>query len=141
MPSALRHLLGAAVGLLAAPVAFYLTEAGARALRAAIAGFVPGWGGLAWLSGVAVLGAALACWPGLSPLAAACCGVPLAAVGALFATEPEVAAGLARGLPYPPILPDPGEPAGAVAGLTGLYVLLGGLLTVSAVRLWWRRES
>ncbi|WP_327092882.1 hypothetical protein OIE66_20235 [Nonomuraea sp. NBC_01738] len=124
-----RHLVGALAGLVALPALYYLTEAGARALRLGYAGFSASPAGLGYLAGAALLAAALALWPGLSPVAAVVCGLPLAAVGALFATELEVALLLAGVLPGG----TPGEPAGLLAGVSGLYTLLGVMLGASAL--------
>lgn len=130
-----RHLVGIAVGLVALPALYYLTEAGARALRDGYATFSPSPAGLGYLAAVAAVAAALAGWRRLSPVAAVVCGLPLVALGALFATEVEVGVLLAAGLPRLGALPAglPGEPPGTLAGVTGLYTVVGGLLVVSAL--------
>ncbi|MFI6503126.1 hypothetical protein [Nonomuraea typhae] len=126
-----RHVAGAVVGLFALPAVYYLTEAGARALRAGYTGFVPGPAGFGCLCAVAALAGLLTGWHRLSPLAALTCGLPLVLLGALFATELELALRLAAGLPRWGALR--GEAPGTLAGVTGLYTLVGGLLVVSAL--------
>ncbi|NUW38895.1 hypothetical protein [Nonomuraea rhodomycinica] len=126
----LRRVIGTAAGLAALPVVYYLTEAGARALRDAYTSFAPGPAGLGLLAAVAAVAALLR---GLSRPAALACGAPLAAVGVLFALRLDLAVELAGRLPR--LLPPAGEPPGAVAGATGLYALLGLLLVASAVPL------
>ncbi|GAA3193330.1 hypothetical protein GCM10010486_73250 [Nonomuraea roseoviolacea subsp. carminata] len=126
----LRRVIGTVAGLAALPVVYYLTEAGARALRDAYTSFAPGPAGLGLLAAEAALAALLR---GLSRPAALACGAPLAAVGALFALTLDLAVELAGRLPR--LLPPAGEPPGALAGATGLYALLGLLLVASAVPL------
>ncbi|SEL81683.1 hypothetical protein [Nonomuraea pusilla] len=133
MTSETRRVVGAAAGLAAFPLVYHLTEAGARALRQAYASFGPAWAGALWLAAVAVLVAVLGAWPA----AALACGLPLTAAGLLFALDADTALGLAdalRPVSARPPWPEAGEPPGAVAGTTGLYVLVGALLLLSAVR-------
>ncbi|MDR8410158.1 hypothetical protein MTP10_15600 [Nonomuraea sp. 3-1Str] len=120
-------VIGTVAGLAALPVVYYLTEAGARALRTAYTSFAPGPAGLGLLAGAAVLAALLR---GLSRSAALACGAPLAAVGVLFALRLDLAVELAGRLPR--LLAPTGEPPGALAGATGLYALLGLVLAASA---------
>ncbi|MFD9948463.1 hypothetical protein ACFWYW_44125 [Nonomuraea sp. NPDC059023] len=126
-----RHLAATAVGLLALPAVYYLTEAGARALRAGYTGFGPSPAGFGYLSAVAALAGLLTGWQRLSPLAAIICGLPLVALGALFATRLDLALLVAAGLPRWGALP--GEPPGTLAGVTGLYTVVGALLVTSAL--------
>ncbi|MEU7001872.1 hypothetical protein [Nonomuraea sp. NPDC046570] len=132
MPDAVRHLIGAVAGGTALPLVYYLTEAGAKALREAYALLVPDLAGLGYLAAVVLVTGLLACWPWLSPLAALVCGLPLAALGAAFASSPDVAF-LVIGL-LPPIEPLTGtdEAPGLLAGVTGLYLVVGAILVVSA---------
>ncbi|MGI5291195.1 hypothetical protein ACQEVF_48905 [Nonomuraea polychroma] len=130
-----RHVMGAAAGLAALVPVYYLTEAGAKALRMGTAAAGPAPAGLACLAAVAVLVTVLAAWPA----AALTCGVPLIAAGALFALDTEAALGMAATLPRPGLpwdgLPaaELAEPPGTLAGLTGLYTLIGALLVLSAL--------
>jgi hypothetical protein len=123
-----RHLIGAAAGLAALPVVYYLTEAGARALRAAYTAFAPGAAGLGYLMAVAAVVLLLAAW---SPAAALACGLPLAAVGGLFALDLDAAVALAGRLPWFGSLG--AEPPGTLAGVTGLYAVIGLALAMSAL--------
>ncbi|MGP3919452.1 hypothetical protein [Nonomuraea sp. 10N515B] len=130
-----RHVMGAAAGLAALVPVYYLTEAGAKALRMGTAAAGPAPAGLACLAAVAVLVAALTAWPA----AALTCGVPLISAGALFALDTSAALGLAATLPWsgptwdglPPA--ELAEPPGTLAGLTGLYTIIGALLVLSAL--------
>lgn len=136
-----RRLLGAVAGLAALVPVYYLTEAAARALRAGNAAFAPAPGALGYLAAVAAIVVLLTAWPA----AALACGVPLAAAGTLFALDLDAAVGVAGTLPYarsgglpwsaPQAAPwaELGEPPGTLAGLTGLYALLGALLVFSAL--------
>ncbi|MCA2223791.1 hypothetical protein [Nonomuraea aurantiaca] len=145
MSPQVRHLIGAVAGSAALPLVYYLTEAGARALRAAYAAFRPAPAGLGYLTAVAAIVALLAAWSWLSPLAALVCGLPLTATAALFALDLDVALDLAGRLPsfaVPTGQPEPtgqlvgavaGEPPGALAGVTGLYAVIGVLLVLSAL--------
>lgn len=127
--------MGAAAGVAALVPVYYLTEAGAKALRtgAAEAGASPA--GLGCLAAVALIVAVLAVWPA----AALACGVPLVSAGALFALDAEAALGVAATLPWQGLpwdgLPqvELAEPPGTLAGLTGLYTLIGALLVLSAL--------
>ncbi|WP_214316603.1 hypothetical protein [Nonomuraea sediminis] len=123
----MRHLIGTAAGLVALPLVYYLTEAGARALRVAYTAFDPGTAGLACLAGAAAIVTVVS----LSPVAALACGLPLAMAGALFTLVPDYAAGLAARLPQVGALP--GEPAGTLAGVGGLYGVIGFVLVFSAL--------
>ncbi|TMR98521.1 hypothetical protein [Nonomuraea basaltis] len=78
------------------------------------------------------------------PAAALACGVPLTAAGVLFALDAEAALGMAGTLPWAragglPWSPDGlpwaelAEPPGTLAGLTGLYALIGAVLVISAL--------
>ncbi|MFI6317911.1 hypothetical protein ACIBG8_10360 [Nonomuraea sp. NPDC050556] len=129
----MRHLVAAAVGLVALPLLYYLTDLGARQLRVAYSTFGSSVAGLACLAAVAAVAAALVAWPGLSPLAALVCGLPLAIAGVLFPAELESVLRFAVRLP--PIEQETlaGEPPGTLAGVTGLYVLVGGVLVLSAL--------
>ncbi|MGN9844067.1 hypothetical protein ACTMTI_38675 [Nonomuraea sp. H19] len=141
VPREARHLMGAAAGLAALAPVYYLTEAGAKALRTGLATAVPAPAGLACLAAVAVIVAVLAVWPA----AALACGLPLAAAGVLFALDAEAALGVAATLPWsgagglpwsqPDALPwaELAEPPGTLAGTTGLYALIGALLMISAL--------
>ncbi|NBE97663.1 hypothetical protein FE391_19545 [Nonomuraea sp. KC401] len=136
-----RLAMGAVAGLTALIPVYYLTEAAARALRAGVATFGPAPYGLAYLGAVAAIVTVLAAWPP----AALCCGVPLASAGLLFALDLDAALGAAGRLPWagsgglPWARPDgvpwaqPGEPPGTLAGTTGLYLLIGALLVLSAL--------
>lgn len=126
-----RHLIGVVAGLAALPLVYYLTEAGARALRAAYAEFRPAPAGLGYLTAVAAIVVLLAAWSWLSPLAALACGLPLTAVAALFAFDLDVALDLAGRLPSFAV--PAGEPPGTLAGVTGLYAVIGALLVLSAL--------
>lgn len=133
MPLAVRHLIAAAAGLLALPLVYYLTEAGARQLRLAYTTFSSGLTGLACLGAVAAVAAALVAWPRLSPLAALVCGLPLAAAGVLFSAQLDYSVRLAVRLPPLEHSTMAGEPPGTLAGVTGLYTLVGGVLVLSAL--------
>ncbi|TDD22969.1 hypothetical protein [Nonomuraea diastatica] len=136
-----RQVMGAVAGLAALIPIYYLTEAAARALRAGVATFGPAPSGLAYLGAVAVIVTVLTAWPA----AALFCGVPLASAGLLFALDLDAALGAAGRLPWagagglPWSRPDgepwaqPGEPPGTLAGMTGLYLLIGALLVLSAL--------
>ncbi|MGW0809666.1 hypothetical protein [Nonomuraea sp. NPDC002799] len=136
-----RLLLGAATGLAAIAPVYYLTEAAARALRAGHATFGPAPAGLGYLAAVAVIVTLLTAWPP----AALGCGLPLAAAGLLFSLDLDAAIGAAARLPWagagglpwsaPDGLPwaELAEPPGTMAGMTGLYALIGGLLVLSAL--------
>ncbi|WP_127932951.1 hypothetical protein [Nonomuraea polychroma] len=130
-----RHVMGAAAGLAALVPVYYLTEAGAKALRMGTAAAGPAPAGLACLAAVAVLVAVLTVWPA----AALTCGVPLISAGALFALDTEAALGMAATLPWSGVLwhglpaAELAEPPGTLAGLTGLYTLIGALLVLSAL--------
>ncbi|TMR21158.1 hypothetical protein ETD86_16385 [Nonomuraea turkmeniaca] len=130
-----RHLMGAVAGLAALVPVYYLTEAGAKALRMGAAEGGPAPVGLACLAAVAVLVAVLSAWPA----AAVTCGVPLFSAGALFAVDADAALGVAATLPWEGLawdgLPSAelAEPPGTLAGLTGLYTLIGALLVLSAL--------
>ncbi|MEV5890311.1 hypothetical protein [Nonomuraea fuscirosea] len=136
-----RRLMGAVAGLAALVPVYYLTEAAARALRAGNAAFAPAPAALGYLAAVAAIVVLLTAWPA----AALGCGVPLAVAGTLFALDLDAAVGVAGTLPYaragglpwsaPGGAPwaEPGEPPGTLAGLTGLYALLGALLVLSAL--------
>ncbi|NRQ31203.1 hypothetical protein HII36_05050 [Nonomuraea sp. NN258] len=125
MTDEVRRLIASVAGLAALPPVYYLTEAGARALRTAQAGFGPAPAALGYLAAVAVVVALLAA----CPAAALACGLPLAAAGALFALDLDAAIGAADVLPWP----GRGEPAGTVAGANGLYALMGTALVASAL--------
>ncbi|MEV0347472.1 hypothetical protein AB0H88_17045 [Nonomuraea sp. NPDC050680] len=139
MSPQVRHLIGAVAGSAALPLVYYLTEAGARALRAAYAAFRPAPAGLGYLTAVAAIVVLLAAWSWLSPLAALACGLPLTAAAALFALDLDVALDLAGRLPSfavptgQPVGTLAGEPPGALAGVTGLYAVIGVLLVLSAL--------
>jgi hypothetical protein len=128
----LRHVASALTGLLALPAVYYLTEAGARGLRAGHAAFTAAPAGLGWLAAASALASVLALAPRLSPSAPVVCGLPLAVLGALYATDTGTALALARTLPH--LGAPPEEPPGALAGATGLYTVLGVVLTLSALR-------
>jgi hypothetical protein len=121
-----RHTLGTVAGLAALVPVCSLTEAAARALRTGNAAFAPALDGLGYLAAVAVLVTLLTAWPA----AALACGVPLAATGTLFALDLDAAMGLAGTLPGA----ETGEPPGTLAGVTGLYALLGVLLLLSPLK-------
>ncbi|UBU17712.1 hypothetical protein [Nonomuraea gerenzanensis] len=137
----LRPILATLAGLAALAPVYYLTEAAARCLRTAHAAFAPAPAGLAYLAAVAVIVTLLSVWPA----AALGCGVPLTAAGVLFALDLDAAMSLAAtlpwaragGLPWSP--PDAApwaelaEPPGTLAGMSGLYALLGALLVLSAL--------
>ncbi|MFB9199901.1 hypothetical protein ACIBIZ_22055 [Nonomuraea spiralis] len=128
MTGEVRALIGVGAGLIAVPPVFYLTEAGARALRAGQAAFAPAPAGPGLLAAAAVLVALLTAWPA----AALACGLPLVVAGALFALDLRAAIGLAGALPevwQPPWA----EPPGTLAGMTGLYAYTGALLIFSAL--------
>ncbi|MEV4550439.1 hypothetical protein ACI2LC_24855 [Nonomuraea wenchangensis] len=139
MSRGLRHLLGAVTGLAALAPVYYLTEAGARALRAGTVAAGPSPTGLGCLLAVAAIVAMLTAWPP----AALACGLPLAAAGTLFALDATGAIAAAATLPYAGGLPwtrpgaapwaEPAEPPGTIAGLTGLYALIGVVLVLSAL--------
>ncbi|MFI6995221.1 hypothetical protein [Nonomuraea wenchangensis] len=139
MSRGLRHLLGAVTGLAALAPVYYLTEAGARALRAGTVAAGPSPVGLGCLLAVAAIVAMLTAWPP----AALACGLPLAAAGTLFALDATGAIAAAATLPYAGGLPwtrpgaapwaEPAEPPGTIAGLTGLYALIGVVLVLSAL--------
>ncbi|GGO63762.1 hypothetical protein [Nonomuraea cavernae] len=131
MSREIRHLIGVVTGLAALPLVYYLTEAGARGLRAAHAAFSPGPQGLGHLMVVAAIVSVLAAWPWLSPLAALTCGLPLAVAGGLFALDLDAATGLAGALPR--LTASTGEPPGTLAGATGLYAVIGVSLVLSAL--------
>ena len=133
MPYAVRHLISVVAGVLVLPVVYYLTEAGALALREAYALFTPGLRGLGYLAAVGVIVGLLACWRWLSPLAALVCGLPLAALGAAFATSPDAAFWLVGLLPPVRALTTTAEAPGLQAGVTGLYLLTGTVLVLSAL--------
>ncbi|MCK2219238.1 hypothetical protein MF672_036405 [Actinomadura sp. ATCC 31491] len=99
----MRHLLGAAAGLAALVPVYYLTEAGARALREGTAAAGPSPAGLGCLMAVAALVALLAAWPA----AALACGLPLAAAARCSRSTPPT-----RSPPRPPcpMLPPAGCP-------------------------------
>lgn len=123
-----RALIGVGAGLTAVPPVYYLTEAGARALRTGQAAFAPAPAGLGFLAAAALIVAVLAAWPA----AALACGLPLAVAGVLFALDLRAAIGLAGVLPglwEPPWA----EPPGTLAGATGLYAYTGALLVFSAL--------
>lgn len=127
--------MGAAAGVAALVPVYYLTEAGAKALRAGTAEAGPAPAGAAYLLAVALIVAVLSAWPA----AALACGVPLTSAGVLFAVDAEAATNAAATLPWSG-LPSDGlpwaelaEPPGTLAGLTGLYTLIGALLVVSAL--------
>ncbi|MCF6473480.1 hypothetical protein FAF44_34600 [Nonomuraea sp. MG754425] len=136
-----RDLAAAVAGVAALAPVYYLADAAARSLRAGLAAFSPAPLGLAYLAAVAVVVALLASWPA----AALACGVPLAAAGVLFALDLDAAIGLAGtlpwaragGLPWPQ--PDgapwaeAAEPPGTLAGMSGLYALIGVVLVLSAL--------
>ncbi|MBF8190832.1 hypothetical protein ITP53_35035 [Nonomuraea sp. K274] len=137
-----RQLMGAAAGLAALVPVYYLTEAAAKALRTGYATFGPAPAGLGYLAAVAVIVTLLTAWPP----AALACGLPLAATGALFALDLDAALRVAGTLPWartgglpwsrPDGLPwaELAEPPGTLAGLSGLYTLIGALLVLSALR-------
>ncbi|MEU4509585.1 hypothetical protein AB0G05_08835 [Nonomuraea wenchangensis] len=139
MSRGLRHLLGAVAGLAALAPVYYLTEAGARELRAGTVAAGPSPAGLGCLLAVAAIVAMLAAWPP----AALACGLPLAAAGTLFALDATGAIAAAATLPYAGGLPwvrpgaapwaEAAEPPGTIAGLTGLYALIGVVLVLSAL--------
>ena len=131
MAREVRHLIGVAAGLVALPLVYYLSEAGARAVRAAYTAFAPGPTGLGYFAGVAAIVTVLAGWQSLSPLAALACGVPLAAAGALFVLDLDYALRLAATLPQVGALP--GEPEGTLSGVSGLYAFIGCVLVLSAL--------
>ncbi|MFG1707263.1 hypothetical protein ACFLIM_29105 [Nonomuraea sp. M3C6] len=135
-----RQLMGAVAGLAALAPLYYLTEAAARALRTGNATFAPSPAGLGYLAAVAVLVTLLTAWPP----AAFSCGLPLAAAGTLFALDLDAALGVAGNLPWSRAGGLPWEPAGApwaemaeppgtLAGMTGLYTLIGALLVLSSL--------
>jgi hypothetical protein len=136
-----RSLLAAAAGLAALAPVYYLTEAAARCLRAGHTAFIPAPTGLAFLAAVAVIVTLLTA----RPAAALGCGVPLMAAGVLFALDLDAAMGLAATLPWArtgglPWAPPGGapwaelaEPPGTLAGISGLYALIGALLVLSAL--------
>ncbi len=127
--------MGAAAGLAALLPVYYLTEAGAKALRAGAAEAGPAPAGLGCLAAVAMIVAVLAAWPA----AALACGVPLTSAGMLFALDAEAAVNVAASLPWSGLpwdgLPraELAEPPGTLAGVTGLYTLIGALLVLSAL--------
>ncbi|GAA2371333.1 hypothetical protein GCM10010404_28210 [Nonomuraea africana] len=133
------------IGLAALPVVFYLTEAGAAGLRSGYALQQPGPLGPVCLAAAVAVTGALACGSRLSPLAPLVCGLPLTLLGLLFAAAPETAAVAVAGLPPLEVLPGAAfgsgtapasataEPPGLLPGVTGLYLVLGGLLAVSAL--------
>jgi hypothetical protein len=134
--------MGAVAGLTAFVLVYYLTEAAARALRTSSAAFGPAPAGLGYLLGAAVIVALLTAWP----TAALACGLPLAGAGVLFALDQDAALAAAGKLPWSGAggLPwsqpgglawaEMGEPPGTLAGVTGLYLLIGAVLVVSALR-------
>lgn len=136
-----RHLVGAAAGVAALVPVYYLTEAAARALRTSSATFGPAPAALGYLAAVAVIVTLLTAWPA----AALGCGIPLAAAGAVFALDLNAALGVAGSLPWaregglPWSQPDGvpwaelTEPPGTMAGMTGLYTIIGALLVLSAL--------
>ncbi|GAB3208879.1 hypothetical protein ACQEU5_05195 [Marinactinospora thermotolerans] len=124
MSDGLRHLIGAGVGLVAAPVSVFALGWGADSLRAAMMAlhvdpglYLPG------LASVFILGLLLGPLAGsrMSPLASLLPGVTLTALG-LFALSP-VFAELATGL----------TPLGRLGGGAVVYLLLGGLLIAASV--------
>ncbi|GAA3600328.1 hypothetical protein GCM10022419_100490 [Nonomuraea rosea] len=141
LPRETRRLLGAVAGLGALLPVYYLTEAAARALRAGNATFGPAPAGLGYLLGAAVIVTLLTAWP----TAALACGLPLAAAGVLFALDLDAALGVAAKLPWSRAggLPwsqpgglawaEMGEPPGTLAGVTGLYTIIGVVLVLSAL--------
>ncbi|MFC4007118.1 hypothetical protein ACFOY2_07800 [Nonomuraea purpurea] len=141
MTPEIRQLAGAAAGLVALAPVYYLTEAAARALRVGNATFAPSPQGLAYLGAVALIISLLMAWPA----AALGCGLPLAAAGSLFVLDLDSALGVAVRLPWaaegglpwsrPDGLPwaELAEPPGTMAGMTGLYALIGVLLVLSAL--------
>ncbi|NJP98856.1 hypothetical protein HCN51_57165 [Nonomuraea sp. FMUSA5-5] len=136
-----RPLLAAAAGVAALAPVYYLTDAAARCLRTGQAAFSPAPLGLAYLAAVAVLVTLLTAWPA----AALGCGVPLTAAGVLFALDVDAAIRLAATLPWAragglPWSPPGGapwaelaEPPGTLAGMSGLYALIGAVLVLSAL--------
>ncbi|GAA2211538.1 hypothetical protein GCM10009850_069980 [Nonomuraea monospora] len=136
-----RPLLAALAGLAALAPVYYLTEAAARCFRTGHAAFAPAPTGLAYLAAVAVIVTILSAWPA----AALGCGVPLTAAGVLFALDLDAAMGLAATLPWArsgglPWSPPDGapwaeltEPPGTLAGMSGLYTLIGAFLVLSAL--------
>ncbi|SEH03376.1 hypothetical protein SAMN05444920_1368 [Nonomuraea solani] len=136
-----RRLIGAVAGLAAVAPVYYLTEAAARSLRAGATAFGPAPAALGYLAAVAVIVTLLTAWPA----AALGCGLPLAAAGVVFALDLDTALGVAGSLPWSkagglPWSPPDGapwaeiaEPPGTMAGMTGLYALIGVLLVLSAL--------
>ncbi|MGW3341830.1 hypothetical protein ACWDA3_00925 [Nonomuraea rubra] len=134
-------LLAATAGLAACAPVYYLTEAAARGLRTGHTAFSPAPTGLAYLAAVAIIVTLLTAWPA----AALGCGVPLVAAGVLFALDLDAAMGMAATLPWArtgglPWSPPDGapwaelaEPPGTLAGISGLYALIGALLVLSAL--------
>ncbi|MFI7640089.1 hypothetical protein [Nonomuraea sp. NPDC049400] len=134
-------MVGAAAGVVALVPVYYLTEAAARALRTGSATFGPAPAALAYLAAVAVIVTVLTAWPA----AALGCGIPLVAAGAVFALDLNAALGVAGSLPWaragglPWSQPDGApwaefaEPPGTMAGMTGLYTIIGALLVLSAL--------
>ncbi|MEV4114379.1 hypothetical protein [Nonomuraea sp. NPDC049695] len=134
-------MVGGVAGVVALVPVYYLTEAAARALRTGNATFGPAPAALAYLAAVAVIVTLLTAWPA----AALGCGIPLVAAGAVFALDLPAALGVAGSLPWaaagglPWSPPDTApwaelaEPPGTMAGMTGLYTLIGALLVLSAL--------
>ncbi|WP_433445617.1 hypothetical protein [Nonomuraea sp. CA-141351] len=134
-------MVGGAAGVLALVPVYYLTEAAARALRTGNATFGPSPAALGFLAAVAVIVTLLSAWPA----AALGCGIPLVAAGAVFALDLNAALGVAGSLPWaragglpwshPDGVPwaEMTEPPGTMAGMTGLYTLIGALLVLSAL--------
>ncbi|MEU4548612.1 hypothetical protein [Nonomuraea dietziae] len=135
----MRHVTGAVIGLAALPFVYYLTEAGAAGLRSGYALQQPDPVGPAGLGAAVAVSGALACAPRLSPLAALVCGLPLTLLGLLFAAAPESAARAVGALPAMDLLAGAAlgsgtaEPPGLLPGVTGLYLVIGGLLVLSAL--------
>ncbi|MEV0383553.1 hypothetical protein [Nonomuraea sp. NPDC050643] len=139
--SGARWVFGTAAGLAAVVPVYYLTEAAARALRSGTAALGPAPEALGYLAAVAVIATLLTAWRA----AALGCGAPLAGMGVLFALDHDAALRAAGTLPWSraggqPWVP-PGdvpwaemsEPPGTLAGMTGLYALIGALLMLSAL--------
>lgn len=125
-------MIGAVIGLAALPVVHYLTEAGAVGLRSCYALQQPDLRGAGCLAAVVAVIAVLAHGPWLSPLAALVCGLPMAVLGALFAVAPWAATPVVGALPPMESLTGTAEAPGVVAGVTGLSLVVGALLLVSA---------
>ncbi|GLW11135.1 hypothetical protein Misp01_62630 [Microtetraspora sp. NBRC 13810] len=127
MPNGVRHVIGALVGLISLPGLYYGLEVGPARLARAVTifqmaeAYVPAAG----LAGCGVLIALLTSWQWLSPLAALLSGAPLCAIGVLWVLEPVLAFELSQRLALPGYT--------AFAGGTGLYLLIGSALLITAL--------